>query len=500
MQDFGTSSASDVNQTVLPQEFETGLFIDGDFDEATDRTTLETINPANDEVIARVASGGAADIDRAVRSGVRAFHEGEWSTAAPAERRAVLLRLAGLVDEHLEELALLESVDGGKLLAQARANDIPTVAATLRWYAEAIDKIYDEVVPTGGDQFATITREPLGVVGAVTPWNFPLYLATWKMAPALAVGNSVVLKPAEQTPLSALRFAQLAKQAGLPDGVLNVVPGYGETAGRALGLHEDVDCICFTGSTEVGKMFLQYAGSSNMKQVWLECGGKSPNVVFADAADLGRAAKLAAEGIFYHQGQVCSAPSRLLVHRSIRADLIDLLIDCAKTYRPGDPLDEGSTMGPLIDRAHADNVLGRIDRGLVSGNLVLGGQAASVNGRGCYIEATIFDEVDPRSELGQEEVFGPVLSVMSFDDEDDAIALANGTSYGLAASVWTRDLARAHRVARRIRAGTVSVNTVDAISLSAPFGGFKQSGIGRDLSLHALDKYTGLKTTWMDLT
>jgi 4-(gamma-glutamylamino)butanal dehydrogenase len=477
-----------------------GVFIDGEFHEAADGSTFETINPATDEVLADVASGGEADIDRAVQSAAQAFRRGEWSQASPAERRVVLLRLATLVEEHLDELAMLESLDGGKLIALARAGDIPTVAETIRWYGEALDKVYDEVVPTSGSEFATVTREPLGVVGAVTPWNFPLYLATWKMAPALAVGNSVVLKPAEQTPLSALRFAQLAREAGLPDGVLNVVPGYGHTAGKALGLHADVDCICFTGSTEVGKMFLQYSGASNMKPVWLECGGKNPNVVFADVADLERVATFTADAMFYHQGQVCSAPSVMLVHRDIKADVISLLVEHAKTYRPGDPLDENSTLGPLIDRNQTESVLGRINRGRSSGRLVLGGESASVNGRGCFVEATVFDDVDPRSELGQEEIFGPVLSVIGFDDEAEAIAIANGTNYGLAASVWTRDLSRAHRVSRAIRAGTVSVNTIDAISLSAPFGGFKQSGIGRDLSLHALDKYTGLKTTWMDLS
>ncbi|MFF4253931.1 aldehyde dehydrogenase [Streptomyces sp. NPDC001663] len=478
---------------------EPGVYIDGGFHDAADGARFETVNPATDEVLADVAAGDAADIDRAVQSGARAFRDGDWSFASPGERRAVLLRLADLVDEHTEELAMLESLDGGKLLGIAREADIPSVAATIRWYGEALDKIYDEIVPTGRTEFATVTREPLGVVGAVTPWNFPLYLATWKLAPALAAGNSVVLKPAEQTPLSALRFAQLAKEAGLPDGVLNVVPGYGHTAGKALGLHHDVDCICFTGSTEVGKYFLQYSGASNMKPVWTECGGKNPNIIFSDA-DLERAAGLAADGVFYHQGQVCSAPTVLLVHRDVKADLIDLVIERAKGYRPGDPLDENSTMGPLIDRKQVESVMGRIERGRSSGRLVLGGETASVNGRGCFVEATVFDDVDPRSELGQEEIFGPVLSVVGFDDEAEAIAIANGTDYGLSASVWTRDLTRAHRVSRLVRAGTVSVNTVDAINVAAPFGGFKQSGIGRDLSLHALDKYTGLKTTWMDLS
>jgi gamma-glutamyl-gamma-aminobutyraldehyde dehydrogenase len=341
-----------------------------------------------------------------------------------------------------------------------------------------------------------VTREPLGVVGAVVPWNFPLDLATWKLAPALAVGNSVVLKPAEQSPLSALRLAELAKEAGIPDGVLNVVPGMGETAGQALGRHPDVDCVSFTGSTEVGKLFLRYAGESNMKQIWLECGGKSPNIVFADTGDLEKAADMAAFGIFFNQGEVCSANSRLLVDRRIRDELVDLLKDRALRSSPGHPLDPETTLGALVDSNHTDRVMSYIEEGKMSARLVTGGERLSLSSD-CFVSPTIFDDVDPGSVIVRDEIFGPVLSVIPFDSETEAVAIANDTHYGLAASVWTTDLSRALRISRSIRAGTVSVNTVDALSAATPFGGFKQSGFGRDLSLHALDKYTGLKTTWI---
>jgi gamma-glutamyl-gamma-aminobutyraldehyde dehydrogenase len=480
-------------------EFRCDVYIDGEFVAPLSGARFPSIDPATERTLAMVAAGDERDIDRAATSARTAFEAGAWSQAEPQHRKEVLLRLAALVEEHIDELAITESLDTGKLVAETRAMDMPGVVEAIRWYAEAIDKVYGEVGPTGLDDVALVTREPLGVVGAVVPWNFPLQLASWKVAPALACGNSVVLKPAEQSSLTALRFAELATQAGLPPGALNVVPGIGERAGKALGLHPDVDCVCFTGSTEVGKLFLQYSGQSNMKQIWLECGGKSPNMVFADAADLDRAAESAAQGIFFNQGQVCSASSRLLVQKPIKDEFLARVLEQAGRFSPGNPLDERSTMGALIDRAHTDTVLRRIGEGRADAKLILGGEATMVDGRGCFVAPTIFDDVPPTSKIAQEEVFGPVLAVIGFEDDAEAVRLANDTTYGLAASIWTSDLRRALRVARAIRVGTVSVNAVDRVSLATPFGGFKQSGIGRDLSLHALDKYTALKTTWIDL-
>ncbi|MDQ0507128.1 aldehyde dehydrogenase [Xanthobacter agilis] len=477
--------------------FRRQAFIDGRFVDAVSGETFDSINPATGQVLAQVAACDAADVDRAVAAGRRAFEDGRWSRRAPGERKAVLLRLAELIRAHLEELALTDSLDMGKLVHDAATIDVPGSAHFFQWYAEAIDKLYGEVAPTAAGDLALVRRVPLGVVGAVVPWNFPLDMATWKSAAALAAGNSVVLKPAEQSPLSALRLAELAAEAGVPDGVFNVVPGFGATAGKALGLHMDVDCLAFTGSTQVGKLFMQYSGQSNLKQVWPETGGKSPNLIFADCADLDAAADMAAFGIFFNQGEVCSANSRLYVERSIKDALVEKLIARANATQPGDPLDPASKMGAIVDEKQTQGIMRFIAAGKASANLVTGGARVHIDGKGCFVAPTIFDEVRPDDPLARDEIFGPVLSVVAFDTEEEAIRMANDSIYGLAASVWTDNLSRALRVSERLHAGTVSVNTVDALSAQTPFGGMKQSGFGRDLSLHALDKYTALKTTWI---
>lgn len=477
-------------------ELRTGLWIDGAFTPAENAAVFDSINPATGAVLAQVARGSAADIDRAVASARAAFDDGRWSGKTPTERKEVLLKLAALIRENLTELALLDTLDMGKPISETVTVDVPGSAYFFQWHAEAIDKLYDEVAPTGGRDVAMIRRVPLGVVGAVVPWNFPLDMATWKLAPALAAGNSVVLKPAEQSPLSALRLAELAAEAGLPDGVLNVVTGFGEEAGQALGRHADVDCLVFTGSTAVGKLFQRYAGESNMKQVWLETGGKSPNLIFADA-DLDKAADMAAFGIFFNQGEVCSANSRLLVHKDVAEAMLDKLTARAEAIRQGDPLDPATQMGAMVDAEHAARVEGFLKSGKQSARLVTGGARCSIGPSDAFIQPTIFADVPSDARILREEIFGPVLAVQTFETDDEAVAMANDTVYGLAASVWTRDLSRALEVSERLHAGTVSVNTVDALSAMTPFGGMKQSGFGRDLSIHSFDKYTALKTVWI---
>jgi len=478
----------------------TQAFIDGRFVDAADGATFACESPVDGRVLAQVAACGEAEVDAAVRAARAAFEDGRWRDQAPKTRKAVLLRFADLLERHADELALLETLDMGKPIRDSRSVDIPNAVNTVRWYAEAIDKIYDEVAPSPADVVATITREPVGVVGAVTPWNFPLMIAAWKFAPALATGNSVVLKPAEQAPLSCLRAAELAVEAGLPEGAFNVVPGFGEAAGQALGRHMDVDCLAFTGSAEVGKLFLRYAGESNMKQVSLECGGKTPHIVLADDADLDTIAEQAAWGIFFNQGEVCNAGSRLLVQEDIHDALMDRLLAIAGEIAPGDPLDPRTRLGAVVDRGQMDRILDDIRQGRNEGaRLAIGGGQARADSGGYYVEPTIFDDVDNRMRIAQEEIFGPVLATIPFKDAEDAIRLGNDTIYGLAAAVWTKDIDRAHRIAKALRAGNVWINCWDGGDIGTPFGGYKQSGFGRDKSLHAIDKYVNLKTTWIQL-
>jgi gamma-glutamyl-gamma-aminobutyraldehyde dehydrogenase len=472
-------------------------FIGGKFVNAASGKTFDVINPATNQLITKVAECDAEDVNRAVKAARAAFNSGSWSKRTPQERKAVLLKMADLIRQHQSELAVIDTLDMGKPIGLTSAYDIPGSANDWQWFAEAIDKVYDEIAPTGHGNLALIRREALGVIGCVVPWNYPFQMATWKVAPALAAGNSVILKPAEQSPLSALKMAELAAEAGIPDGVFNVLPGFGETAGQALGRHMDVDCVGFTGSTEVGKYFLKYSAESNMKQVWLECGGKSPNLVFSDCDDLDAAADASAFGIWGNQGEVCSANSRLLVEDKIKDKFLEKLISRAAQFQPGDPLDPTTAMGSIVEERQTERILGYIAKGKEVAKLVEGGKQLTITGSKNYITPTIFDNVKNDMVIAREEIFGPVLSVISFKHEEEAVSIANDTIYGLAASIWSNNLKRVHRLTDQIQAGTVSVNCVDAGSSMTPFGGFKQSGIGRDLSLHAFDKYTNLKTVWI---
>ena len=444
-----------------------------------------------------MAENADSDVDAAVASAKRAFEDGRWRHVSPSARKAVMLRFAALVRGNLDELALLETLDVGKVIGNSLAVDVPFAADCIQYYGEMADKLVDELAPVGPNDAAMLRREPLGVVAAIVPWNYPLIISAWKIGPALLAGNSVVLKPAEQSSLTAIRLAALAAEAGLPDGVFNVLTGFGEAVGRPLALHGDVDMVTFTGSTEVGKLMLGYAGQSNMKRVSLECGGKSPHVVMPDA-DLDAAASGIAWGIFYNQGETCHAGSRVIAHESIRETLVEKIVAVQRAEIPlGHPLDPAAQMGALIEEKHMERVLSYIEIGRREGaTLRCGGGRALAETGGFYVEPTILDGAAPEARIVQEEIFGPVLAVTSFETENEAIRLANGTIYGLAAAVWTENMHAAHRLTAAIRAGTVWVNSFDKSSLATPFGGFKQSGFGRDRSPHAVEKYTDLKTIW----
>ena len=495
-----TLTHADWEQRAKDLKIEGRAFINGQYSAAASGETFECISPVDGRFLANVASCDSADAQRAVTSAREAFNSGVWSKLAPAKRKAVMLRFAALINAHVEELALLETLDMGKPISDSLGIDIPGAANSLAWSGEAIDKLYDEVAATPHNQLGLVTREPVGVVAAIVPWNFPLLMASWKLGPALSSGNSVVLKPSEKSPLTAIRVAQLAIEAGIPPGVLNVLPGYGHTVGKALALHMDVDTVVFTGSTRIAKQLLIYAGESNMKRIWLEAGGKSPNIVFADAPNLQAAAESAASAIAFNQGEVCTDGSRLLVERSIKDSFLPMVIKALKSWKPGNPLDPATTVGALVDTQQMNTVLSYIEAGHADGaTLVAGGKRILQETGGTYVEPTIFDGVTNAMKIAQEEIFGTVLSVLTFDTAEEAIQIANDTPYGLAAAVWTADLSRAHLTAKALRAGSVWVNQYDGGDMTAPFGGFKQSGNGRDKSLHAFDKYTELKATWIKL-
>ncbi|MCG6656485.1 aldehyde dehydrogenase [Halomonas campisalis] len=483
-------------ETLIPS-LETRAFIDDAFVDAASGETLETLNPASGETLAHVASCDAADAELAVAAARAAHARGDWARLAPAKRKRVLLRLAELMEAHKDELALLDTLDMGKPVSSS-LGDMAGAIGSIRHQAESIDKVYGEVAPTGDDSLGLVLREPLGVVASIVPWNFPLMMTAWKIAPALAAGNCVILKPSEKSPLSALRLAGLAKEAGLPRGVFQVLPGYGHTAGKALALSMEVDCLSFTGSTQVGKQLMQYAGQSNLKRVYLECGGKSPNIVFADCKNLDKVAKRAAAAIFHNQGEVCIAGSRLLVENSIREAFVDKVVEAAKAMQPGNPLDPESFMGAMVDETQYRRVLDYIAKGREEGAQLRAG-GASLEGPGYFIPPTVFDGVTPAMTIGREEIFGPVLSVFGFDSEEEAVAMANDSDYGLAAGLWSQDIDRIMRVSRRLHSGQVFVNNWAGGDQTVPFGGVKQSGNGRDKSHHSLAEYTELKTVWMSL-
>ncbi len=479
----------------------TGLFIDGRHVPAITGETFDCINPANGRVLAQMARGQAADVDAAVASALAAWGDRRWRALAPRARMDVLFRFADLVQRHAHELALLETLDMGKPISDVLNIDIPEVLRTIRYFAECIDKIEGAVTHTDPSALHLIVHEPLGVVGAITPWNYPMLMAMWKIAPILAAGNCIVLKPAEQAPMSCLRLAALFVEAGGPPGVFNVVNGMGIEAGKALALHPDVTKLSFTGSTAVGKLLLGYAGQSNMKRVALETGGKSPQVFFADLYDLDAAVERAVGGIYDNAGQVCNAGSRLLVQREIHDEFVKRFISrAAVAYRPGDPLDPATTMGPLVSHQQQRNVLARIAQGQSEGaQMAMGGGSRGPIAGGAFVEPTLFVGATSAMAISREEVFGPVTAVSVFDTEDEAIAMANDSVYGLAASVWTRDLKKAHRCVGALEAGVVWVNCFGDGDMTQPFGGYKQSGNSRDKHMMSLLSYTQSKSAWFNL-
>ena len=488
----------DWHERAVAATFDGRALIDGVRRDSASGETFDKHSPIDGRRLGAVARGREADIDAAVKAARTAFDDQRWAGMAPAARKKILQRFADKILAAKNELALLETLDMGKPIRYSLAVDVPATARCIAWYAEAVDKVYDEIAPTPANALALVTREPMGVVGAIVPWNYPMIMAAWKLGPALATGNSVVLKPSEKSPYTALRLAELAVEAGLPPGVLNVVPGYGPEAGEALAMHMDVDAVGFTGSTRIGRRMLDCAGRSNLKRVFNELGGKSAFVVFDDFADLKRAAETVAGSLFFNQGESCNVPSRVIVHERIADAFVELVAQQVPQYAPADPLDAGTVMGALVDETQMKTVLGYIDAGSTEGaRCIAGGRRARADSGGYYVEPTVFDGVTNGMRIAREEIFGPVLSIIRFKDEAEAVKLANNSAYGLQASVWSDSLNRAHRVARALRAGTVHVNQYDEDDITVPFGGYKQSGNGRDKSLHAFDKYTELKTTWL---
>ncbi|AXA44178.1 aldehyde dehydrogenase [Rhizobium leguminosarum] len=492
MQDKIDQLRSDV---VSPQS----LFIGGEWRAPQSDTTMDVISPIDGSKLTTIGDAGAVDVDLAVKAARAAFEKGTWSKAAPAERKKILFRIAELIERDALELAVLGVRDNGTEISMALKAEPGSAAATFRYYAEALDKVYGEIAPTSESVLGLIHREPVGVVAAIVPWNFPMMIGAWKIAPALAAGNSVVLKPAEGASLSLLKLAAMCAEAGLPEGVLNVVTGRGTVAGEAIGLHGDIDVLVFTGSGGVGRRLLEYSARSNLKRVYLELGGKSPNIVFADAPDLEQAAKVSAFAIFRNSGQVCVAGSRLLVERSIHEAFAERISAIAEKIKVGDPLLLSTESGAISSEIQLEKDLGFAAQALSEGaRLRTGGGRILQDTGGFYMQPTVFD-VTPDMTLAKEEVFGPILSIIPFDDDAEAISIANATPYGLASAVWTGNLSRAHCMVRGVKAGVVHVNTYGGADNTVPLGGIRQSGSGHDKSLHAMDKYHNLKTAWIQL-
>lgn len=495
-----TLTRADWEQRAKNLKIEGRALIHGELRDAVSAATFECVSPVDGRLLGLVASCDVADAELAVADARATFESGVWSRLKPVERKRIMVRFADLMDAHGEELALLETLDMGKPIGFSLSVDVAGASRAIRWSGEAIDKIYDEVAATPHDELGLVTREPIGVVAAIVPWNFPMIMTAWKLGPALATGNSVIVKPSEKSPLTAIRMAQLALEAGIPAGVLNVLPGYGHTVGKALALHMDVDTLVFTGSTKIAKQLMIYAGESNMKRVWLEAGGKSANIVFEDAPCLKDAAEAAAMAICFNQGEMCTAGSRLLVQRSIKDQFMPMVVEAMQAWKVGHSLDPETQVGALVDQGHLNSVLSYIDAGHAEqAKLLCGGQQTLSETGGVYVQPTIFDDAHNDMRIAKEEIFGPVLTVIPFDTTEEAIAIANDSIYGLAAAIWTSNLSKAHMTAKALRVGSMWVNQYDGGDMTAPFGGYKQSGNGRDKSLHAFDKYTELKATWIKL-
>ncbi|MBV8053731.1 MAG: aldehyde dehydrogenase family protein [Deltaproteobacteria bacterium] len=472
------------------------LLINGKWVASKSGKTFETVNPANEEVLTLLAEGDKADVDEAVKAARQAFEQGQWPNMGPHQRAQMIFKIAELIDSHADELAELETLDNGKPLTFARGFDIPAAAETFRYYAGWVSKIYGETNPSDPAFFNYTLREPVGVCGQIIPWNFPLLMAAWKLAPALACGNTVILKPAEQTPLTAVRLGELIMEAGLPDGVVNIITGFGPGAGSSIAEHPGIDKVAFTGSTEVGKLILQ-ASAGNLKKVSLELGGKAPNIIFPDA-DLNQAVPTSMMGVYFNSGQVCCAGTRIFVQRDRYDEVVGKLASFSKNINVGDPFDQKSTLGPLVSREQFDRVKGYLDVGKKEGaKVAVGGDAGK--GKGYFVEPTLFADVKNEMRIAREEIFGPVGAAIAFSDENDAVLQGNHTDYGLSAAVWTRDINRAHKVARSLKAGTVWINCYNQLDPISPFGGYKQSGFGRELGKYAIDLYTQIKSVWMKL-
>jgi len=492
-------SSPELAENNTPRKYQ--LFIDGQWVDSASGKTFSTPNPATGDTLAEVAEADKADIDKAVAAARRAF-EGKWSKLSARDRGKLLYKLSQLIEQHSPELAALETADNGKPIKESLYIDLPQVVENFEYFAGWATKIEGETIPVPGKMFNYTLREPIGVCGQIIPWNFPLLMAAWKLAPALAAGNTVVLKPAEQTPVGAMELAKLIQEAGFPEGVVNIVPGFGETAGAALAAHPGIDKVAFTGSTEVGKLIAKSA-AGNLTKVSLELGGKAPNIVFADS-DLDQAVAGAMMGIFYNQGQVCCAGSRLFVEEDIKEEFLGRLSDKAGKIAVGDPMNKGTQMGPQVSEEQLNKIKGYVDIAREEGATVLAGgkppQLDPAFQKGYFFSPTIFSEVKNSMRVAQEEIFGPVVSVISFKDEEDLIRQANDTVYGLSAGIWTRDITRAHRFAKEIKAGVVWINTYNMFNAASPFGGYKQSGYGREMGRHALDLYTQVKSVWVDLS